>query len=657
MADPDYSSMSGFLGFRARPRIDTLTYKSQEGTLVASDQEEAMSVTSVASERLCDFFASSGSNRNKNDSNKKKPFSSALSVVSDISSTSPKLDESYSNEPDDSSHDFLIQCRKGEMIFVPSTQGKLIKSRCRHFRNLLGMVVDDDDIGDETGISAGDDHIVHKEGWSIGTARHVIELLTLGTTWIENDAKRFALLSHACEEIGVRLCLGSLINYHDIIDRASTTKFFELMDTNKYQFKIRGEVKSWQWIHLLHKGILLLSKTNVLLITVAPPSDGTAQMPTSAKSTKMVSKVSPVQPSHARLAKCDELYSEFRVYCTGSKINALLTILSVLSKGVGTDGMSNNNRVPSRKGNSNFVTRPPEEFKVVYRTKIGSLEQEDMNMLWRLTSASYTVATPDECQHLKRAIPQGSLGTSASRHQPAHHPSNDEGTVDINHINTGMSSENDWCSGGATAVPSSPASSALSVSLSSCNINMTDPSAADKYQVRTLTGNSFVILKHLFDPINESTVAATHSGPCPSSSSSSSSPGRDYRHEPSSPTIEPSDPSMLPACLLVHNPTPDTLGRFLNAAAVAALENNVDVDRHGVDDDVDGGNVCGDFTIDVGWEILPPTASVLFVVSHTSRHLKRLLGHLADYSNSAIVDGPGDFSFVQRPIRKSYGSN
>ena len=106
-------------------------------------------------------------------------------------------------------------------------QGKLIKCRCRRFRVSLGSSGDgvlivggpdsDGNTKEQEEKSKRDNRILAKETWS-----STIELLTIGTTWIKNDHRRFIELSRACEEINVRLCLGSPINYHDILDRAST---------------------------------------------------------------------------------------------------------------------------------------------------------------------------------------------------------------------------------------------------------------------------------------------------------------------------------------------------------------------------------------------------------------------------------------------------
>lgn len=703
MVEYDYgSSTSTFLGLRIKVRAGGCASKASSNisktATTGCGEEEAMSVMSVAGERPQDFFDSviGESNLiNKNHFFKNPNYSSALSVISDISSCSTKMDDNVGigSSNSECSHEFLIQCRNGEMLFVPATQGKLIKSRCRHFRNLFSIGDDIDGRVDDNkiGRAGNDNSIVKKPGWMIGTARHVIELLTTGTTWIENDFKKFSTLSSACEQIGVRLCLGSLINYHDILDRASTMKFFDLIHRDKYQFKIRGTIKSWQWMHLVHRGILLLSRSKILMITVAPPCDGTAQLPTSARSTKIVTKVSSVQPNRDRLTKCDELSSEFRVYSSGSKINAILTIMDVLSKGA--DGTNNTIKaVSSGKVTANDIGRsPPEEFKVVYLTKIGSLQQEDMNMLWRLTSASYTLATPEERQYLKRTIPPAgskmkqpfiTRTTETTPHRTAtstshddmsnglteetirtdsttntndttsaqhphrlscHHSEGGEGIHDSTHsdrsISTKASSSSSSCSSSREVPKAFPSSS---------NDNNDTSLTPERYQVRTLTAISFLILKHLFEPINACPVDGTDGA----STITDPYPAGDCRSGHNSTKTLPStqrrdDPTMLPACLLIRNPTPDTLGRFLNAAAVGVAASSTDnVCDDSVDNVATGPSHGTNITIDVGWDVTSST-TIMFSISNTSCHLKRLLDHLADYSNTAIVEGPGQFIFHQ----------
>jgi hypothetical protein len=596
------------------------------------------------------------------------PASCAASMMSDISSTTNNLHHTnnvhYEDDDEDefgtgptgaadpfaASHEFLIQCKNGEMVFVPSNQGKAIKTRCRHFKYLLGLsIMTTNSSTTITTTKTQDDYIedriVKKESWSIGTARHIIELLTQGTTWIPNDYKRFEALKNACKEIDIPgLCLGSMINYHDILDQASTLKFFELASaTHKYQFQFCGVVQSWQWMYLLHKDILLLPKKKsqqVLMLTVAPPTDGTkADLPTSSsRSTKIVTKLGG-PPNHQRLAICDELCSEFSVYSgTGSssgsnKIQALLLILNVLSKGrVCSNGGGNTEDInggttkESRLSTSlKKVARHPspssmEEYKIVYKTHIGGLSEQDLNMMWRLTSASYTIALPEERRYLvekshrARAVALG--GTNPAKY---HGVGDDENNMtDTNHTRvtevstSSNSSSHDEDVASFESVPSSTADH-LRVRFDTD----TNHEEQQRYQIRTITGNSFMILRHLFEPVN-STVEE----------------GEDVlpKHHSRHQNLK----SCLPASLILYDPTPDTLGRFLNAAATVSAMNS-----------------SGSIVTDIGWDFLVPPSlsrslSFIFFFSGTSDQVHQLLEFLADYSRSAIVEGLGDFNFNQR---------
>ncbi|OEU23266.1 hypothetical protein FRACYDRAFT_233438 [Fragilariopsis cylindrus CCMP1102] len=605
---------------------------------------------------------------------------------------------------------------KNERVYVPSIQGKLIKSRCKHFRVLLrsggGVIYVDkktteDNSLDDTYASnsasnstAVDDskkdlsaaatkkkptppttiittkttnnnnnnnRILTKEAWSSRTTRHIIELLTEGTTWIENNVCRFAELCNACEEINVRLCLGSLINYHDIIDRASTYRFFQLRDINKYQFKIIGTIKSWQWMNLLQRGILLLCKTNVLMLTIAPPNDGTGHLPMSATSSKIVTKVntSAQQPQQQRLLKCDDLYTEFCVYSEKSKINVLYTILdlfSISNNDNESEGKSKSSTRLSRStsiGDGNNTTRPQlEEFKIIYKTRIGDLHEQDVNMLWRMTSSSYTLSTEDEEDFLRK---EDEEEVNSNEEAMAHHPqdsishSHDMNDNDNDNANesrnirrmsigddseTEASTSSEGTFADETIVEKenknnddndTESRSSRSNSNGSSNISheshtgsTTSPHATmtlspppvnrkSKFQYRTITTTSFMVLKHLFEPMNSL-----------SKGDSSSSGG-----------AAKFNLSLLPACILVSNPTPDTLGRFLNASAAVA-----------------NGNISDGSINEVGWDILPPSPtttngqSTVFFVSNTSQYVQGIVDYMADYSNTSVV-GESDFTLKQ----------
>mmetsp|Transcript_65572 Transcript_65572/g.73407 ORF Transcript_65572/g.73407 Transcript_65572/m.73407 type:complete len:207 (+) Transcript_65572:137-757(+) len=150
--------------------------------------------------------------------------------------------------------------------------------------------------------------------------------------------------------------------------------------------------------------------------------------------------------------------------------------------------------------------------------------------------------------------------------------------------------------------------------------SLTSSLPSRRFQSRTITATSFIVLKHLFQPMN---VSTNHS-------SSSSDDDRAAKF----------DSSLLPACIMISNPTPDTLGRFINASATVSRSSSEDA------------------TNTMGWDILPSSLStstnnnsnnkstVLFV-SDTSQHVKQIVDYMADYSKTSVV-GESDFVLKQR---------
>ncbi|KAG7365709.1 hypothetical protein IV203_028379 [Nitzschia inconspicua] len=595
---------SGFLGFRTRHHIaSSVSNHHNHHQQNYNDQDEALSVVSVATSN--NFWGSVN-----HEQERKKKNSGAVSVMSDLSQISEAdvADETmFTHDLTLHGNEFVIQCKRGDMLFVANAQAKIIKARCRHFRLLLStgrgghvIIPNASDVQTDKGkenkdkndTSTGlqDNRILHKETWSIGTARRVIELLTEGTTWIENDHRHFRNLSKACDECDIKLCLGSLINYHDILDQESTFRFFDLISLNNYQFKFQAIISSWQWMHLLHKGILLLPKCKVLMITVAPPSGGTPLLPTSAKAT--ATKISPSLPNQQRLAKCDTLCSEFCVYSThGSKINALLTILDFLSKSKTNDTDATTTPKTSQRRLTKGIA--PEKFQIVYQTRIGSIAQDDLNMLWRLTSASYTLSTPNERQYL----PKMELSPSKAVEVPAtvatstntSHKDGDDQSL-TSHEDPSTPPLHPLCKD-VSPLPPSPSKIPVTAPIMPAL-----PPSSDRFQFRTLTGTSCMVLRQLFDPLN----------------------------------VEDEN---LPACILVSNPSPDTLGRFLNAASSAKRKHHFNVATVGWDILVRGSG-CNNIKNSSSCN-----SETIFFVSSTTMEIKDILEYLSDYNSSAIVNG------------------
>jgi hypothetical protein len=484
-----------------------------------------------------------------------KTFASTLEVngACTESDTSSCTDESGLI---DGRTDFIIECNNQEMVFVTSAQGRAVLSRCHYFRDcfLSGW--------DET-----EDRILKIPDWSLGIARRLVELLTTGSTWIENDASCFSELVQAAEHVSVELRLGSLINYYDILGKEDTTKFFNMLDLEKYQFKFQATVKSWQWLELMRRGILLLLKAKVIMVKAAPKIAHKAE--------------TRPAPTKERLTKCDGIRSEFCVYADG-KMNVLLTMLDILNPATTSE--------EKKKRHTD-----PEEIRIVYLSKIYSLRQEDLDMLWRVTSSSYTIAPSEDRKYMeshwrvdeflkqRTAAHQENDNHSIVHELPVKNESIGErlvcskpkptavaGTIGSKPLTTGKGR-------GRPPIPKTIAP----VKSDDIETSKKATSTSDELHCRTISCNSFLVLKHLFDAINE----------------------------------EDED---FPASLIVKAPTPDTLGRLINAC-----------------------RACPDERNELGIDIKRNT----YFATKSSKEVKAMLNYLADYSSSAVVKG--DFKLVE----------
>lgn len=587
--------------------------RSKEPVVVPDvEEKETVSIVSLPKDRTeriktIDNWKESRKKKNVND------ISCSDSVLSDISfsatpSSVPK-EISGSSVGRASTHEFLLECDNGERIYVPSPQGMMIKSRCQYVQVALETKKNNSMFwggSDSESVSSSEHRIVTMKKWSPRTARHMVELLSDGVTWIDNDQNKFVELLRACDEVNVRLYLGSPINYHDILDRGGTLRFFQLLDEEKYRFQLAGTIKSNQWMSLIQKGILLGLDSSLLMLSVETSSETDTE-------SKDVQR---------RLSKCDGLYSEFSVYSNRSTINSLYTILSILR--------INDGKAKVERGTSGNKIASSEHFEesiqIVCKTEKGGLSERDWNMLWRMTSASYTLSTPEEERLLQLgensgAPPLGNFrfcdnpladcssstatSTTADRTETTSQESIDGGSTDSD--------------GGSDESPIYEPPSKLYSTPSKLESKLGRASQREvgnrvKYETRTITGTSFVPLKHLFHPLNR-----------PAKKSSKN------------------NPSLLPASLSISNPTPDTLGRFLNACASTC-------------------KISGETITRIGYDILPPPSStttssgtststvskngILFFVSDTSQRVKEILNRMADYSGVSEV-GEADFRLEQ----------
>eukprot|EP00537_Pseudo-nitzschia_pungens_P014453 CAMPEP_0172397588 /NCGR_PEP_ID=MMETSP1061-20121228/31524_1 /TAXON_ID=37318 /ORGANISM="Pseudo-nitzschia pungens, Strain cf. pungens" /LENGTH=765 /DNA_ID=CAMNT_0013129817 /DNA_START=80 /DNA_END=2377 /DNA_ORIENTATION=+ len=759
--------MSGLLGFRSSRRASAparTTITQEEGV------ENGVSIVSIVSDRsmLRSLDQKPRESRNSANLKHKKQQQDAVhcaqSVMSDCSfntmpatlleDVSPDDDdiEDFIVDPSSTNHAFLVECSNGEQIYVPSWQGRIIKARCRHFRVALGgrsgsctLVVEgggggssnksidsNDSINEEVSdvvtnepkqqTFVMDNRVVPKKNWSPRTARHILEILTDGTTWIGHESssskhhhRRFVELLKACDELAVRLCLGSVINHHDVLDPASSLRFFQLSgNATLHRFKLSGTIRSWQWMQLLRSGVLLnLNSTKVLMLS-SQESEG----------------ISERGRTQQRLSKCDDLYSEFSVYSEKSKMNTLYTIFDLLSTtatSVSNQNARKGDKTQNRSGTTGGSTSRSldESFRIIFRTEKGGLHEEDMNNLWRMTSASYTMSTPDESGfllqlHKKRCnelqlqshLQSAPVSSNSRRNRrsisnnralanfppPPNIDEDDEDDEDDhdqdeenNVATTGNVSGDEEDSVGASSAsyttsdsyldnesvdepptrtirrlgdarpsaagvdvhPSTPSSVTDAGDHHLLQPNSYDPCRQQPtYETRTISGTSVVVLRHLFDPIN----SILHRHRSESKGGHSNNINTEFRG-PSDP-----DPSRLPACLSISNPTPDTLGRFLNACTsiLGGGGNN----SGGRSEGAGAGAVAATAAVTptIGYHFVPSSsfsfsssntvrgkrdaAGTVFFVSGTSRRMKEVLAHMADYSQTSVV-GDADFQLEQ----------
>jgi len=546
------------------------------------DQHDTISIISIPPDRVqrIKMIDTWRETRKKN-----SDISSAQSVLSDVTFNMtpmvPPKEISDSSDSQSSTHDFILECDNGERIYVPSLQGMVIKARCPDLRlsleinrtkNMCWGRSDSDTVSGEQ-----EHRIITKKTWSPRTARHIIELLREGSTWIDNDQNRFVELLRACDEISVRLHLGSPINHHDVLDPASSLRFFKLADDRKYRFQLSGIIKSYQWMHLLKRGILLHLDSRVLMISATSYTESTEDS----------------ESKQQRLSKCDDLYSQFTVYSERSKINALYSILGVLSS---NDTKSKAGKVLSRNRSAK-QENIEESIQIVCKTVSGGLSERDLNMLWRMTSSSYTLSTPEEQRLLQNGVTQS----------PAEYRCTNLPLGDIRICPSVDSSASTACTETTDRESIDGSSHMRSSQDSSTYAPPSKLGLPIKHETRTITGSSFVALKHIFDPVNRSDKCSS---------------------------TEHCDLSLLPACLSISNPSPDTLGRFLNACAATPSK------------------ISNETTTKIGYDILPsssPTngkSGILFFVSNTTRRIKEILDCMADYSNTSAV-GEADFRLEQ----------
>lgn len=474
---------------------------------------------------------------------------------SDTSSSSG-VDEDEIHAP----NEFIVECKDGQGVFVTASQGILIKARCRYFHSEL--------------LANGSDQVVRKPNWDIGTIRHIIELLSSGSTCIPNDETSFLPLQSVADELGIDIRLTSLINQHDILTKVSTDRFFPMINDEYLQFNICATVTSAQWTRLLKKGILLLMQQSVLRVKFVPTDDDAIS-----------NNESQSGPSTQRLQACDSLCSLSKVYAKGN-FKALVTILDIISP------VSPKQRAIQRTKR--------EIYKIVFKTLCGSESPEDLEQLMRISTSSYKKSNCVEVQYLK-AVP-ATMSSLVDKDEENPQFSDSKALVVAFEqkqkiLTTPTSKEVTTIPEIATNANNVP--EIVSTDVETQNSSMNQKQHQTGFEHRTLSGQSFLVLKHMFDVLNPYC-----DGDNQSDANDDGLDGID-------------DDEGLPACLMVANPTPDTLGRFINAAISEKCSIGFDLQDN-----------C-------------------FFISSTTYIIATVLTNLADYNATAVVQG--FFDLYERP--------
>lgn len=487
------------------------------------------------------------------------PASDSASVISNAGTARGSLfgktilvhtDSSSEEEEEDARiypNEFVIQCQDDERVFVTTAQGKKILKRCRPLRELV-----------LESCHQGNGQILHEPGWSAANVRRLIEISTTGSTWIENDASKFADFQKAAKELSMDIRLTSLINNQDMLTSTSTDNFFEMMHFENYQFKLSAALKSSQWLQLLRMGILLMSNSKLLAVKLACYKNKPSNKNTEG-------------PSEDRLLKCDGISSEFCVYSKGN-MQAVVAITSLLA--------ASHAMATKSKEQHPLVG---EDIKVIFKLPRGSLSHEELTMLWRMTDSSFTVSSKEDQAYLE-SFQTEELLVASGQGLPTTNEESKRESKDLSDEPALEHSENSSDTASTEAFSSLSVPNKIAIDTTSVvgHSSPTSPTAFDEYQCRTLSGRSFFALKHLFDSMN---------------------------------TKEPG----LVACLVVREPTPDTLGRLINATRETHIAR--------LDFDVQ---------------------SNVFYACKTSSDIKKMLDYMADYSNSAVIKG--DFQLCQRTL-------
>ena len=414
----------------------------------------------------------------------------------------------------------------------------------------------------------GNGQVLYQPRWTPANVRRLVELLLHGRTWIENDAAIFQSFQNAAEELSLDIRLTSLINFQDSLSAPSTREFFKLANDEHYQFKLSAAIKSTQWLSLLDSGILLLSKCKLLSLNLSWNTD-----PLTAHEI----------PTQERLDRCDRLQSDFSVY-GHSNMQGVFGIMNLLAP----------SKRENKKKTRQLMQEEP-EIKVICKVRVGSLKLSDLAMVWRMTDCSFTVTSTEDQAYLEYFHREDSNPPTVNSKSPSF---DKEFKIDLCHNKDSIepSETTDMSSSSSTSdtvcVPKGieiGESSSTNTSLETPQIATTGVSCSHEYAYRTLSGHSFLALQHILESIHGNTELDSA------------------------------------ACLVVRAPTPDTLGRMINAAIHTSIPR---LDFELRNESSTQGTVA------------------TFYACKSTREIQNMLEYLADYSSSAVVKG--DFHLCQR---------
>ena len=441
----------------------------------------------------------------------------------------------YSNDYDyiGAGDGFLIECSDGQVLGVTEKQAKVLTQNCEFFRNCF-----------KHGTVETQHNLLRKPDWSLEIARHIAELVVKGCTTLAT-LELYSQFMEATDQalLDVRLC--SFVNYMDPFSVGgieSHHRFLELINPQKYRFKLKGSIKSEQWIQLLaNKGILL-----------------------NREETNYVCKLHKANqvPDRDRIAarrKLDTKVSEYLVHADRT-ISAILEIEKMLEmENTGEDDLDD-------------LENRDEQFSIYFETT-QPIPREQHELIDRLAGGEAYIRTCADAAEYKTEgyTVQASFDVLKRAIEPLC-------CMEDNSANTSPT---------ATEESNIDDSDAKDATKGTGDDNGGDPD-----------GNK---------EEHEDIIAGSGIKPAPATTP----PIRNYK-------FEDNKSNMIHCSLRVDNPTPDTLGRFINACQHAQ-----------------------DYPSTLGLD----AATNRYFCRKTVRDIHAILVYMSDYSTSSKIQG--DFTLYE----------